>query len=406
VTEIMSLSESGQWLTDRLADVERGESSWLEVLAEFDLGKGWALDGQLSGVDWLTWKGRMGRATAYEKLMVAHQLRQRPILKEAFHTGRISYSAVRVLARLDGLDPEVETALVELAEVGSVRDLERMAQVYRRHADQHRALSDALARRGVRHRPNLDGTTTVEITLTDFEAEEFMACVRAFIDQQLDTDDSARAESQSVSVDGGDDSARAETEPDDHIPGERLVWAARQADAVMELVRTALAHAREGRTAGDDRYMLHMIQFADQMQTLDGTPIDPNIAEMISCDTSRVVHLLGPGWEPLALGRRTREWSTAQRRAIMIRDGGQCRIPGCNRRHCDVHHHHPWEHGGPTDVASAYLGCDRHHTLIHSGAIKVTGDPNGELHFYRADGTYIGTTRPRNPTRQLTRLRA
>ncbi|MBV9661232.1 MAG: hypothetical protein JO337_08760, partial [Acidimicrobiales bacterium] len=74
----MSVAESGPWLAARLEQLERGEAAWLQVLAEFDLAKGWAADGQLSCVTWLTWKGRMGRATAYEKLMVAHQLRRRP----------------------------------------------------------------------------------------------------------------------------------------------------------------------------------------------------------------------------------------------------------------------------------------------------------------------------------------
>ncbi len=51
------------------------------------------------------WKGRMSRSAAFEKLQVAHQLRRRPVLREAFAAGRISYSAVQVMARMVDPDP-------------------------------------------------------------------------------------------------------------------------------------------------------------------------------------------------------------------------------------------------------------------------------------------------------------
>src|SRR6202034_869431 len=102
----MSAVQSGEWLVEHLAVIEGSESVWLEVLADFDLAQGWAADGQLSGAEWLMWKARMGRATAYEKLLVAHQLRRRPLLRQAFACGRLSYSALRAMARMEDPDPE------------------------------------------------------------------------------------------------------------------------------------------------------------------------------------------------------------------------------------------------------------------------------------------------------------
>ena len=75
---VLSGVEAGEWLIDNLAEAERREAAWLQVLAQFDLDQGWAADGQLSGAEWLMWKAGMARATAYEKLQVAHQLRRRP----------------------------------------------------------------------------------------------------------------------------------------------------------------------------------------------------------------------------------------------------------------------------------------------------------------------------------------
>jgi hypothetical protein len=61
--------------------------------------------------------------------------------------------------------------------------------------------------------------------------------------------------------------------------------------------------------------------------------------------------------------------------------------------------------GRPLRRADApMVGCDscqcrRHHRMIHAG-YRMGGDPNGELRYYRPDGTYIGSTYPAH-TRQL-----
>src|SRR6266511_640383 len=62
--------------------------------------------------------------------------------------------------------------------------------------------------------------------------------------------------------------------------------------------------------------------------------------------------LLDPdGGELLDLGRAARLVSTAQRRALTLRDQG-CRFPGCDRppQWTDAHHLIPWAHGGPTNL--------------------------------------------------------
>ena len=169
----------------------------------------------------------------------------------------------------------------------------------------------------------------------------------------------------------------------------------------MDLVRTALEHADGGHAAGDDRYLVHLVtrDGGRSISQLDGTPLHPADAAMITCDTSTVTHTVTDGGEPLNLGRKTREWNTAQRRAISVRDGGQCRFVGCYFKHCDIHHMHPWEAGGNTDIDNGFCGCRRHHRMLHHG-YRAEGDPNGELRFYRPDGTYLGSTYPA-PARML-----
>jgi hypothetical protein len=96
--------------------------------------------------------------------------------------------------------------------------------------------------------------------------------------------------------------------------------------------------------------------------------------------------------EPLDIGRRTSVWTTAQRRAITVRDHGTCRWPGCHRRTCDAHHVVHYEDGGATSVDNGCLLCPRHHTCVHEGGFTTTGAPNGELTFLRPEGTVVGTT--------------
>jgi hypothetical protein len=162
----------------------------------------------------------------------------------------------------------------------------------------------------------------------------------------------------------------------------------------MDLVRTALAHAGNGTAVGADRYMIHIISHPDGAQLLDATPLDADTYSRIACDASSVAHHTTPAGETLSLGRKTRDWSTAIRRAALIRDGGQCRYPGCQHRQVELHHIWAWDTGGPTNLDNAMSACSRHHHLIHRG-YRVEGHPDHALHFYRPDGTRIGTTTPR-----------
>jgi hypothetical protein len=374
----------GQWLIEHRAEMDRAEAVWLEQLAEFDRHGWWAMDGQLSCASWLVWRTNMARSTAFEKLRVAHQLERRPILAEAFRQGRLSYSAVRALTRLERPDRGVDEALVQLVQTGqaSIVDLERVVRAYGLYADQERPPADQSDRvRDVKILRADDGTGQVVVTLGDLELQEFAATFQAFLDLQYRpqaVDESSAADSRGQAA-PMDDSGRS----------------AKKADAFMDLVRTALAHADGGHAAGDDRYLVHLVSRdgGRSISQLDGTPLHPDDAALITCDTSTVTHTITDQGEPLHLGRKTREWNTAQRRAVSVRDGGHCRFVGCQFSHYDVHHLHFWEHGGSTDIDNGCCQCPRHHRLLHHG-YHLEGDPNSELRFYRPDGTYLGSTYP------------
>ena len=294
---------------------------------------------------------------------------------------------------MDRPDPAVDAALVDLAGAGSMADLERAVRCYQLHADQHRPPPDPIGRRGLRIRRGDDGTAMVEIVLETSEAEELAAGIQAFID--LATSRASVNGAVDKAVDKPvDESPRGDNPEAGRPPIEEATWPARRADAFMGLVRSGLAHAGDGHAVGADRYLVHLVQRAGRdAELIDGTPLDPRVAERIACDTSTVAHVVGDGGEPLYLGRRTRQWSTAQRRAITVRDGGTCRFPGCENRHVDIHHLQHWSAGGPTDIDNGALVCPRHHTLLHGG-FTATGNANGVLTFRRPNSTILSTTRP------------
>jgi hypothetical protein len=378
----------GQWLIEHRREMDRAEAVWLERLAEFDRDGLWELDGQISCVSWLVWRANMARSTAFEKLRVAHELSRRPIVADALRHGRLSYSAARAITRMDRPDPEVDEALVAAAESGeaSILDIERLVRTYALYADQDRPPPEDRNRvRDVKIVRGDEGTGQVVVTLNDLELEEFAAAFQAFLDLRY----RPRAVDESSA---GDSSAGEEVV---EAPLEEPSRSETKVDAFMDLVRSALRCADGGQAAGDDRYMVHLVtrDHPGRTRFLDGRPLHPADAGMVGCDASTVTHTVAEGGEPLDLGRKTRDWNTAQRRAISVRDGGHCRFVGCWFSHYDIHHQRPWEDGGATDISNGFCSCRRHHRLLHSG-YRVEGDPNGELSFYRPDGSYLGSTYP------------
>ena len=79
----------------------------------------------------------------------------------------------------------------------------------------------------------------------------------------------------------------------------------------------------------------------------DPIPIGIETARRLLCDSFVSRAVLRGRSEVLDLGRASRLFSTPQRRAIILRDGG-CIAQGCDRgaQWCEIHHLRPWEHGG------------------------------------------------------------
>ena len=440
--------EVGAWLRRRRGLMDTNECRWLEVLADFERDAGYAYDGQLTAAAWLVWATGMARSTAYEKLRIAGQLSRRPVVKEAFAAGDISYSAVRAICSLDHPDRETDEALVKLARFASVVDVEAAVRYYQLLASQDLPPYEP-EHREVHTRKGHNGLGLFRAVLANEEVALIEAVIKAYMAARADSEseaepgESARADTEQAlvadsdgvagrgsseldSAPGGatspagtspDESARADTEAGSpagkgdprsdefdlnaHVDDWRTIYLANRADAVMEIFSVAMANLGGGHLAGADRYMVHVVtdtaglrgEETGMAELVDGSVLPPGTAARLACDASFVAHLLADGSEPLALGRRVRDWSPAQRRAIRVRDRGRCRFPGCQRGFTEIHHLQEWSEGGTTDLSNAASLCGRHHVLAHQG-FRAEGNGNGELVFHRPDDTVLGLSRP------------
>jgi Domain of unknown function (DUF222)/HNH endonuclease len=137
--------------------------------------------------------------------------------------------------------------------------------------------------------------------------------------------------------------------------------------------------------------MLH-VDAATLAGHCDQAGISRETTRRLLCDAGVVPVLEDATGTPLDVGRKTRTFSPALRRALAARDGG-CRFPGCtNRRFVDGHHIVHWVDGGETSLANTLLLCSVHHKLVHEEGFTVVTvvSDGGEVRFLTPRGQEIG----------------
>jgi hypothetical protein len=178
-------------------------------------------------------------------------------------------------------------------------------------------------------------------------------------------------------------------EHDDRTPKQR------QADALTELARLAMNRGELPDTAGEPTQVTvttdlaglirQMLAGETSAATLDGTPITANTARMFACDAGIIPAVMGGTSEILDLGRSTRTWSRAQRKAAKLRAKGHCESPGCQASidRCDLHHENHWAHGGRSDLSNAIYLCSYHHWLVHHTNWEIARTRDGTVEIRR-----------------------
>ncbi len=334
-------------------------------------------DGAVSTGAWLRSRLRMSDGQA--QVRAAAAVRQVPELATAYAAGQVSHAQVSVVAAVvPDIAPEVLAAgagklLAEQATQLAPGPLRHAAIHIRDHFD-----PDAAQRRA---RQRLE--------------ERWLSVARTF--------DGAVAVQGVLDPDGGElllNTLTALMPPP--VPHDPRSPAHRRADALLDLCRLAANHTP---TAGGEKPHVTVtvdwstLQGGGTAALGSGVPITAGTARRLACDATIIPAVLCSTEEPLDLGRAARLVSTAQRRALVLRDQG-CRFPGCDRppQWTDAHHLVPWANGGPTDLDNLVSICRWHHSAVHEGGWTLNLDTlTNTVTATRPDGQPLDMiSQPRN----------
>jgi hypothetical protein len=159
-------------------------------------------------------------------------------------------------------------------------------------------------------------------------------------------------------------------------------------DALVGIVRVATL-ADTGAAFGGRRVGVRVVVAERDLRTgtgfagIEGQPdaVSVATAERLACDAGVLPMVFNDRGDVLALGRTQRLFTSRQKAAMAVRDGG-CRVAGCERPPdwCEAHHINEWlRDQGCTDVDDGILLCRHHHMLVHNNGWRVIRDDDFSL---------------------------
>lgn len=427
-------------LTDRLRVLARQsdclQAEFIELLAQFDLAIATRTSGISDCVLWMVSELGFSRSLAFEKLRVARALRNLPLVAAHFGKAELSWSKVRALTRV--ATPKDEPSLVAMALKHDANDVLKLCDDYRwgKHDqlaedDKEEADRQRFERRSVTLTPVPDGSIALKVVLPPDMAANLLRCLEHTEELLFDWNTPKVPETSLGAGDNetpsqalADRGIESRTDEQQRIENTALRQAEkfteptapqRRADALVAMGEASLTGNSDGATSAERfQVVIHVdaevledaidvvardSESADRSPPDDdyasrsdlplplplplrasiagiaGGSISPSTARRMACDGSLLTMILKHG-EPIAVGRKTRTWNAATRRAILARDGS-CIFPGCgSTRNLDIHHVHEWAFGGETSVSTGASLCRRCHTRVHDEGWKITRIPD------------------------------
>jgi len=383
---------------------------WLLLVAEYDARGAWTqVYGMRSCAHWLSWQCGLSLSTARHHVTVGRRLRELPQITEAFAAGELSFSKVRALVRI--ATPESEEQLVELARHATASQLERIVRSYRTAVRGSTTRDpEPEPRCYVRYHYDDNGDLVGTFRVAAADAPTFVAAMSAEMARRCPAGQHRPAHHTHVAP-GSE--AEFDAEADDPFsPPNPLVVAVEREEERAEAFVTIMRRSLETEpvamwtTASAANVVVHVTPEhlagrAELLQTrlprLDlGVTVAQDAARMLCCDAKIAVAVEDADGQPLHLGRSSRDPNAAQRRALLARDRGRCRFPGCHQRvYLHAHHIVFWADGGDTCIDNLILLCSHHHRAIHLHGFTVTGP--AQAVFRRPNGSILptsGTTPP------------
>jgi hypothetical protein len=328
-------------------------------------------------------------------------MRRLPAVTAAFTAGELSYSKVRALTRV--AEPGTEAELVDFARHATASQVERTVRAWRRSDDVD--AGRVADRRRFSWWIEDDGMVTVQIRMEPEPGAQFLAAIESLAERDARRDRAASKRAASSGLVAAPESA-------DGV-GALRVTTERRCRALTQL---AAAAADADRRAGDpprrevvvvvDAAVLADDEAAGRAHLEGGPALSPAQARRLACDAAVTAVVTGGG-QVLAQGRARRYATRAQRRALLMRDGG-CARPGCEETRIErlhAHHLRHWLHGGRTDVSNMVLLCDVDHGLAHDEEL-VMSRRGRELVVLDRHGRRIWTPGEEGPLATVTPLRS
>lgn len=340
-------------------------------------------DGARNMATWLTQRTGQRRDITGARCALAEKLRAMPATDAAVGAGRITGSHAKVLGRcLNARTAEVfaehEEELVGIAETMSADALARFVEAWLRLHDPD----------GPEPGDGPDDTFHLSQTLD--------GRLKGTLD--LGGDAAIRAKAildEATNQIRNEDKAARDADPTDPRAGETM--SRRRARAFVRLLERA-ASSPKNPARREPLFTVHTT-----LPTLSGTAgpeewmavtelqwrsaIPASLLDRWTCDASIARMVLDADGVPLDHGRAVRTATTAQRRALVARDGPCCAVPGCDvpAGWTQAHHVVHWAPHGLTDLDNMHLGCELHHARIHAGDLVVRMI-DGRPRFFLPDG--------------------
>lgn len=337
-------------------EINRLEASAAGLLAEIHRRSAFEAYGYLSTIAYVADRTGDSHQAAAGRVRTARALESMPGTAEAFAEGDIDPARVRRLIRAQESAPdaflEEERLLVEKARDLDAQGFATDVEIWRLTAAPTATENEErerFNRRRLSITNTFDGMIHLDADLDPVSGETVVAAIQSLAGPANRDGDDGRTPAQ------------------------------RRADALHELCRNHL-DSGTAPIVGGQKPHLNVIVDVDTLhegirtrsEIGQGRVIGMNTMEFFACDSDvcRVV-MDGPS-RLLDMGRSVRTATSAQLKALALRDGG-CVIPGCGRppSWCDAHHKIPWVEGGLTDVCDMCLLCRPHHLAVHMGVVDL-----------------------------------
>jgi hypothetical protein len=363
-------SAMSERVTEMLEIRERFDAELLRLVGSWDRDRAWEIDGSLSPRAWLAYRTPIADGEAQRLVKNAHLVDRHDTLSVALAEGEITTPHVEAISRVMSKDrlsllDEHQEVLVEQAKRLPVGDFTTMMRRWASLADDQLS-KDMFAHKWQRRHAHvstgLDGWVSGDFYLDPVAGGALLNVLDHI----------------------------APPDPQDAPDGPRPL-SQRRADGLADLVNWYLNGDKPGGNPPNLNAVIDVGSLLGETRDmaaarcdLDGIgPVTRTVIDQLCCNANFTRFIMAGPSQILDMGRSTRLATTAQRRAVTVRDR-HCRFPSCHRKPqwCDIHHIAGWvESLGETNIDNLIMLCRRHHTLIHNTKWTITRTSDGDSEF-------------------------